>query len=76
MEELTLDDMVALTDLTKRALLDHDGHFSILRFTTNWRVELGNQTEPSQSDPFCQWSKGNTLHEAIRNCLAGIPGDE
>jgi len=77
-EKLTLDDMMALADLNQRAILDHDGHFTILKFTSNWRVELGLQTEleaPNPNDPYHHWSKGTTLNDAIRNCLAGIPGD-
>lgn len=81
-EPVSLDDIFAVADLIERANNDHDGDFTITHNYDHWYVELGHlhiPTTPPNPDslycnPITKWSKGSTLNEAIRNCLAGIPG--
>ncbi len=64
-ELLTL--MSALID---RARADHDGHLTICRFTTNWRV--GFKTPNSRED-IDAMAEGETFAKAARAALRVIP---
>lgn len=55
-----------LDQLEARAKGEADGHFTIMRFTTNWRVALGT---PDGRKDITRMAEGKTLAEAIRQCL-------
>lgn len=44
----------------------YDGHYTILKFTTNWKVGFGTVNERDQIDKLEGFK---TLKEAIVNCL-------
>lgn len=44
-----------------------DGHLTILRFTTNWRIGFGT---PSDRDDIAKAAEGPTFAAAARNALA------
>lgn len=52
--------------LTELANLLTDGHYTILKFTTNYRVGLGT---PSERDCINKMVEGKTLNEAISSLL-------
>lgn len=52
--------------LQERANRDFDGHLTILKFTTNWRV--GFET-PSEREDIDQMEVGNTFAEAATRAL-------
>ena len=59
-----------MTLLTTRAAEDHDGHLTIMRFTTNWRVAFGTVDDRFQIDAMpC----GKTFAEAAIAALARPP---
>lgn len=57
-----------LDKLIELANKEYDGHFTILKFTTNYRVCLGtlNEINPIIT---CFMAKGKTLDEAIKNAI-------
>ena len=52
--------------LTQLANLLSDGHYTVCKFTTNYRVGLGT---PSEREQFDKMAEGKTLNEAIKNLL-------
>ena len=53
-----------LEKLIEIANKKHGGHFTILKFTTNYRVCLGTVIDPQLDSLFM--AKGQTLDEAIK----------
>ncbi len=45
----------------------HDGHFTVMKFTTNWRVSFGGQ--PDSREDIRRMAEGSTLLEAIRKAV-------
>jgi hypothetical protein len=64
------NDKSPLDELEARAIAEADGHFTIMRFTTNWRVVLGT---PDGREDIEQMAEGKTLAEAIRHALDDPP---
>ena len=56
-----LSDMELFGRLEARAREVSDGHLSMLRFTTNWRIAFSTPAERSQIDSY---SEGKTFREA------------
>jgi transcriptional regulator with XRE-family HTH domain len=52
--------------LTQLANILTDGHYTICKFTTNYRVSLGT---PTEREHFDNMADGQTLNEAIKNLL-------
>lgn len=59
-----------LQKLEKAAIYFSDGHYTLIRFTTNWGCRLGTVSTP---DEVRDLYKGETMEEAIDNCLRAIP---
>lgn len=57
----TVDAEKVMRDLIDRAIRFHDGHFTIMRFTTNWRVGFGT---PDSREDIDDMAKGNIFAEA------------
>jgi transcriptional regulator with XRE-family HTH domain len=57
---------ILLDKLTQLANILADGHYTICKFTTNYRVGLGT---PSDRDCIDKMAEGKTLSEAINNLL-------
>jgi hypothetical protein len=57
------------TVLSEIAVDKYDGHFTILRFTTNWRIMFGTPYERECIDTLTY--VGNTFVEAANNALMG-----
>jgi transcriptional regulator with XRE-family HTH domain len=57
---------VYMGKLTQLANLLSDGHYTIFKFTTNYRVGLGTPVEREDID---NMAEGKTLNEAIKNLL-------
>jgi hypothetical protein len=55
-----------LIALVKVANEDHDGHFTIMKFTTNWRVGFGTPYDRYDIDDMVE---GKSLVEAATACL-------
>ena len=55
-----------LEQLEQRAIGSYGGHYTILRFTNNWKVGFGTANEREQID---ELEGFETLEEAIVNCL-------
>ena len=53
--------------LIERANRDHDGHVTILKFTTNWRVGSGTILEDRNA--IARMPEGKTFAEAARRPL-------
>lgn len=60
------DDVMAMAEINRLAKLYYDGHFSLMRFTTNWRCCFG--TVNSRED-IEQMAEGDTMAEAIWKCI-------
>ena len=58
-------DSQALARLTEHAVLHFDGHFTLLRFTTNWRCVLGTINRPAIQRMPC----GETLSLAVTRAI-------
>ncbi|QUM78828.1 helix-turn-helix transcriptional regulator (plasmid) [Moritella sp. 24] len=58
-----------LDKLTNLANILTDGHYTICKFTTNYRVGLGT---PADRDFIDKMAEGKTLNEAISNLLNKI----
>ena len=54
----------AISNLMLLAEIFADGHFTIMKFTTNYRVCLGT---PSMKEDIDKMAEGATLYEAINN---------
>lgn len=50
---------------------EYDGHFTLMKFTTNWRCCFGTVEEYDRLDnpQIEQMAKGKTMEIAIRNCI-------
>lgn len=59
--------MSKLEKLMQVADEKHDGHFMLMKFTTNWRCCLGTVDDIMIST--CYMAEGKTMEEAINNCL-------
>lgn len=57
--------------LTNLANAVSDGHYTMCKFTTNYRVGLGT---PSERDSIDKMAVGKTLNEAINNLLDKVYG--
>lgn len=57
-----------LEQLIEIANRDFDGHFTLLKFTTNWRCCFGTV---SDYDYVQQMAAGKTMEEAIQRCIEG-----
>jgi len=51
-----------------------DGHFTVMRFTSNWRMSFGNQ--PNDRQAIDDMASGYTLTEAFINALEKAPWDK
>ena len=61
----------AVEQLTNLANVVSDGHFTICKFTTNYRVGLGT---PADRDSIEKMAVGKTLREATDNLLSKVQG--
>ena len=57
---------ILLDKLTQLANILSDGHYTICKFTTNYRVGLGT---PNDRECINKMAEGKTLSEAIKNLL-------
>lgn len=57
-----------IEELINMANKDYDGHFTLMKFTTNWRCCFGTIDD---RDEVCQMAKGKTMDEAIEKCIQG-----
>jgi hypothetical protein len=62
-----------IQELTKISDMYFDGHFTIIRFTTNWRVGF---TVPESREDIEKMAAGETLKQAIDRCLIQFRLDE
>lgn len=60
-------DVALLAALEAKARAEHDGHFTVMRFTTNWRVGFGT---PFDRDDIQQMAEGKSFAEAASKALA------
>jgi hypothetical protein len=65
-QSVTVDVEHLLKELERVAVERYDGHFAIMRFTTNWRVCF---TTPEGWDEIQNMAVGKTLAEAISAAL-------
>lgn len=52
----------------------YDGHFTIMKFTTNWRVSFGHT--PNDRDLIHQMPVGKTFDEAVDNAILTVIKDK
>jgi hypothetical protein len=69
----TADDAEIMRTLTEVANAEHDGHLTVLRFTTNWRV--GFQTPADRFD-IDVMAVGETFAEAAERAIDQNQGQE
>ncbi len=60
--------MESLNKLIEVANKEYDGHFTLLKFTTNWRCCLGTFQDMEYMYTHYM-AEGKTMNEAIENCL-------
>ena len=60
------NDLALLSDLNDIANQHFDGHLTVLKFTTNWRVGFGT---PEYRDDIEAMSEGKTFREAAGKAL-------
>lgn len=60
-------DSQALARLAEHAALHHDGHFTLLKFTTNWRCMLG--TISPKGTAIQRMPCGHTLSDAVSRAI-------
>lgn len=60
-----------LKQLEGLAMLTGDGHYTIMRFTTNFRCCIGT---PQDRIAIHKMSEGSTLKEAIQKCICDALG--
>jgi hypothetical protein len=63
------DDDELMRQLEAVAAALFDGHLTIMRFTTNWRVGFGT---PSERDEIEAMPAGHTFAAAARNAINGL----
>jgi transcriptional regulator with XRE-family HTH domain len=61
----------SIEKLTNLANVVSDGHFTLCKFTTNYRVGLGTPSERASID---KMAEGKTVSEAIDNLLSKVQG--
>jgi hypothetical protein len=69
---MTTDEVEMFNRLQDVANQKFDGHFTIMKFTTNWRVSFGTPHDGSQfgvRDYIDSMSVGLTFYEAAQNAL-------
>jgi hypothetical protein len=59
--------MKELEQITKIANEKYDGHFTLLKFTTNWRCCFGTPYDIMVTNR--HMAEGKTMEEAINNCI-------
>lgn len=64
---------VYLTALKALADAKHDGHYTIMKFTTNYRVCFGT---PTTEEDIQMMAEGPTLLEAIKNLFNDLMEEE
>jgi hypothetical protein len=69
---MTPTDAELLADLERVASRHHDGHVTIMRFTTNWRVGFGT---PLWRCDICDMASGKTFADAALAALANPTRD-
>lgn len=57
-----------LQELIDIANKDYDGHFSLMKFTTDWACCFGTVDNVMINSHYM--AHGKTMDEAIRNCIA------
>jgi hypothetical protein len=67
---MTKDDIALFEQLTHRAQEEHDGHLTIMRFTTNWRVGFDT---PQDREAIDEMHVGKTFAEAATTALRATP---
>lgn len=55
-----------MNELIEKANEQYDGHFTLMKFTTNWRCCFGTVQEREDIELM---ASGKTMDEAIKNCL-------
>lgn len=68
-ESTTIDNGRLLEMAEQIARMVSDGHLSILRFTTNWRVGF---TTSDSRESIGELAVGKTLEEALRKAIAAL----
>lgn len=58
--------MEQLQELIRIADEKHDGHFTLMKFTTNWRCSFGTIGWGRSVN---QMASGKTMEQAIENCI-------
>lgn len=71
LDRLGKSDQELIDLLSTLAIVASDGHFTIMKFTTNWRVGLWTAESPEDID---RLTPGATLREAIGRLLIQILG--
>lgn len=65
----TIDEIVLMKRLQEVANEKFNGHLSILKFTTNWRISFET---PSNRDDISRMAVGLTFGEAARKALENV----
>jgi hypothetical protein len=65
---MTSDDFETMAKLVKTANTKFDGHLSVLKFTTNWRISF---VTPDGRDGIEEMYVGETFDEAATKALLG-----
>lgn len=64
----------ALGDAVDRAMEDFDGHLTIYRFTTGWKVCFGTPSDPKEMRAALNRIPGSlTLEQALQEALGSVP---
>lgn len=69
-ESTTMDNGRLLKIAERVARMVSDGHLTIMRFTTNWRVGFG--TPDGRDSIYFNMSVGRTFEEALRKAVAAL----
>jgi hypothetical protein len=59
--------MNLLDFMTEFAAKHSDGHFTIMKFTTNWRVSFGT---PNEREDISEMAVAKTMEDAVRMAVA------
>jgi hypothetical protein len=68
---MTLEDFETMTRLVKIADAKFDGHLSVLKFTTNWRVGF---VTPEGREAIEEMHVGETFDDAATKALLSVRG--
>ena len=66
---ITMNDFELFTRLIETADKSYDGHLTVMKFTTNWRVGF---VTPDDRDGINDMAVGNTFAEAARKALGEV----